>query len=226
MEREGRDAESGSDGEDICDPPIRPAFNTTDELPLVKYMFTKVFTAYRSAMSIGLYNAVGKEFMRTLGDYSNLCLINPITSPFLFLASTSTGFPQPGALYVTWELPPRVLRSKEDSHRYFRRERYADYVVYDTHNALNVIVVEVKQDEAVAIELQNNEQMLGLWKEKQRVMLGLETRAKIVWPKILLRQNNTLQMYYLQSLYIKEDRDLATLLKLLMAFLVLVDYCY
>ena len=65
VEREGRDAESGSDGEDICDPPIRPAFNTTDELPLVKYMFTKVFTAYRSAMSIGLYNAVGKEFMTT-----------------------------------------------------------------------------------------------------------------------------------------------------------------
>ena len=83
VEKEGRDAESGSDGEDICDPPICPAFNTTDELPLVKYMFTKVFTAYRWAMSIGLYNAVGKEFMRTLGDYSNLCLINPITSPFL-----------------------------------------------------------------------------------------------------------------------------------------------
>ena len=87
VERQGRDPESGSDGEDICDPPICPAFNTSDELPLLKYVFRKVFTAYQSAMSIGLYNAVDKEFMRALGEYSNLCLIDPSTSPFLFIES-------------------------------------------------------------------------------------------------------------------------------------------
>ena len=77
-----RDPESGSDGEDISDPPIYSAFTTT-ELPVVKFLFAKLFSAYQVARPVGLYTAVGKEFMRALGEYSNLCLTTTTISPFL-----------------------------------------------------------------------------------------------------------------------------------------------
>lgn len=55
-------------------------------------------------------------------------------------------------------------------------------------------------------------------------MLGLEVSSHTIRPKILTREGNLLRMCCSQSLNINKGSDIASLLKLLMAFLVLVDY--
>ena len=56
---------------------------------------------------------------------------------------------------------------------------------YDKITFINVMVSEVKESENSAIEAQNNEQMLGLWKGSQQAMLGLEVYGHCVRPKVL-----------------------------------------
>ena len=126
VEREGREAESGSDGEEIHDLPIRPVFDKV-ELGVVRHMFAGLFDANECAKGVGFYNAVGKRFVRALGDYANLSVTTDATAlptHFFFLESTSKGPPQPGALYLTWKLP-KELRSSE-RFVWAKRERYAD----------------------------------------------------------------------------------------------------
>ena len=69
VEMEGREAESGYDGEEIHDLPIRPVFDKV-ELGVVRHMFAGLFDAYECAKG-GFYNAMGKRFVRALGDYAN-----------------------------------------------------------------------------------------------------------------------------------------------------------
>ena len=52
-----------------------------------------------------------------------------------------------------------------------------DCVVYDTHTEENVVVIEVKTEPDVDVESQNNEQMVGIGRDKQAVMLGLEVKG-------------------------------------------------
>ena len=104
------------------------------------------------------------------------------------------------------------------------RKRYADCIIHDTCTALNVAIIEVKLDEHAAVELQNNEQMLGLWKEHQCAILGLEARGHTVQPKILLGYNDALAMHYLTELNVEKATDMAGLVKLVMAFLIFVEY--
>ena len=104
---------------------------------------------YRAALGIGFYNAVEKLFMSALGDYVNMCTIN--RHQYSYLHSTSTGFTQPGAMYVKWSLPAKVTRAKGAKGRSQQRvltleERYADFVIYDKINCINPVVAEIKQD--------------------------------------------------------------------------------
>ena len=57
-------------------------------------------------------------------------------------------------------------------------------------------------------------------------MLGFEFSGHGVRPKILARENATLHMYYMDNLNIMEGRDFGTLVKLMIAFLVLVESFY
>ena len=87
----------------------------------VKLYFTELFDAYKVALIIGLYNAVGKNFIVSVGRYAKLCLGARATSPFLCLQHTSTSSPQPGALYVNWKLPAKELRSNKAADRVVMR---------------------------------------------------------------------------------------------------------
>lgn len=125
-------------------------------------------------MIIGQYNnSVEKQFLDAAWEYANLCSHHDATTScqFLFLPTTSTGGPQHGTMYVKWSLPKKELKSTGPIIKL--NERYADHVVYDRVNVINVNVSEVKESEDYAIESQKNEQMLGLWRDSQHVMLGL-----------------------------------------------------
>ena len=225
--RAARQAEPESDGEDIHDPAIVPAFDEV-ELVVVKIFFKKLFNAYERAMAIGLYNCVGKEFLDAAGEYVDLCTrvdVTPRTSSqFLYLHNTSTGGPQPGAAYINWSVPKRE-KSGGSTRNIMVRERYAGSVTYDKINIVNVIVGEVKESEDSAIESQNNEQMLRLWKGSQQAMLGLEARGRYVRPKVLSLYKGKLNMCYLKELDLAQPNDLLSLVKLMIAFVVCVEYC-
>ena len=51
---------------------------------------------------------------------------------------------------------------------------------------MNINVSEVKLVDDIPLESQHNEQMLGLWKRHQKVMLGFEAYGFQVRPKILV----------------------------------------
>ena len=223
--RPERLAEPGSDGEDINDAEVVPEFDNLD-LAVVITFFRRFFNAYKVALEIGLYNAVGKNFLDAAWEYMDLCqtTLNK-QSKFAYLHNTSTGEPQPGAMFIKWSIPKRRSRKTSVGDRKtLSFERYADHVVYDKVTALNVSVSEVKENKESAVEAQNNEQMLGLWKGPQKVMLGQELRGTRVRPKILALKMKEMHMFYLKELDITINMELVELLKLMSAFLVCVDY--
>ena len=57
-----------------------------------------------------LHALSGKLFKRALGNYVNMSTIN--RHQYSYLHSTSTGFTQPGTMYVKWSLPAKVSRAK------------------------------------------------------------------------------------------------------------------
>lgn len=201
---------------------------TNAQLLLVKRLFKQFYNSYETAMIVGPYTCIGKQFLDNAWAYASLCCDDDMTeSNFLFLHNTLKGGPQPGAMYIRWCLPKKPLKSTRPAEQYIKvNERYADNIVYDKINTVNVNVSEVKENEDDDKSIsQNNEQMLGLWRPSQKVMLGLELCGTIVRPKVLLLQEEKLIMCYLKEINLKEGLDLMNLLKLMMSFLICVDYC-
>lgn len=170
---------------------------------------------------------MGKHFLDNISIFADLCTQLDVTrrSMFLHTHNTSKGAPQPGAFWVKWSLPKKVNLSQGGHLRsIIPRERYADNIVYDRNTFINVLVAEVKESEESAIEAQNNEQMLGLWKPSQQVMLGIEAQGQILRPKVLYSIGGKLTMYYLKDLHLDNGDDLMMFAKLIMAFLTCVSY--
>ena len=218
--RAGRQATSDSDDERIPDLPIVPRFNAT-EMAVVQLEFDKLRENYVAGLRIGFFNAVGKSFVVALGNYVNMATNN--RRQYMYLQSTATGFSQPGALFMNWSLPSRTLRSQSLERIIHTNERYADCIIYDRYNCVNVVVVEVKENEEEASESQNNEQMVGLWKTGQIAMLGLEFHTNTVGPKILALIDDAMHMFYLNSLDLRDANDFSAAYNVL-CYLCKVSY--
>lgn len=222
--RPGQQADPESDGEDIPDHPIIPVY-TQYELSIVNFMFLRLRETYEAALKVGLYNCVGKYFLERFSEFLDLCTrvdVN-MASKFLHVHNTSTGAPQPGAFVVKWSIPKRVNLSGGQRSE-IPKERYADNVTYDKLTYINVITSEVKENEDSAIEAQNNEQIVGLWKHSQQAMLGLEARGFTVRPKVLCLVDGQFTMCYMKELKLNNANDLQTLARLMIAFLICVKY--
>ena len=223
--RPGREADTDSGGDDIPDPPIIPVY-TEAQMGVVNFVFNNcLLVNYKSAMAVGLYNCVGKYFLDGISTFADLCTRANITqgSNFMCRHNTSTGSPQPGAFWVKWSIPKKGNLT-EGSRSIVQRERYADHIIYDRSTSINVVVGEVKESAESAIEAQNNEQMLGLWKPSQQAMLGIEAHGQILRPKILYLNGGKFTMCYLKSLELGLGSDLQKLAKLIMAFFICVRY--
>ena len=221
--RRARLRESDSDDEHIIDHEVLPEFDDV-QLAVVNVFFKRFFAAHEAALKVGLFNAVGKEFLDSAWEYLDLCQSS--SSKFKYLHNTAKGKSEPGAMFVKWSLPQREFRSSTDtdSRKVLTNERYADHIVYDKVDIINVCVLEVKEKTESPIEAQNNEQMLGLWKGSQQVMLGLEVNGYSVRPKILALIGMEMQMFYLEERNINKMEEFYELLKLMAAFLICVNY--
>ena len=223
--RHGREADTDSGGDDIPDPPIIPVYNEA-QMGVVNFVFNNcLLVNYKSAVEVGLYNCVGKYFLDGISTYADLCTRANVAvgSYFMCRHSTSTGSPQPGAFWVKWSIP-KNLTEGEENRSTVQRERYADHVIYDRNTSINVVVSEVKENPESALEAQNNEQMLGLWKKSQQAMLGFEAKGQILRPKILYFDGEEFSMCYFKSLELGRGSDLQKLARLIMAFLICVHY--
>ena len=113
------------------------------------------------------YKVVARHFMVALCKFADLCL-SSTHSRFMYLQQKSTGFLHPGALFIKWNVSPRLLRSKsaesdkEDACKPYKR--YANTIVYASTNEVNIAVVEIKDDEKRVSEAQHNERRLGYGK--------------------------------------------------------------
>ena len=79
---------SDSDDEEIANPESVPAFSVV-ELAVVQHMFNDLYVKYSSAVTHGFFNALGKFFFLSLGQYANCCCSNDLQHQFLH--STAKG---------------------------------------------------------------------------------------------------------------------------------------
>ena len=92
------------------------------------------------------YNAVAKHFVVALCKFADLCL----SSTPSYLQQHILASLQPGALFIKWNVSPRLLRSrsaesdKEDACKPYKK--YADAIIYDSTNKVNVAVVKIKEE--------------------------------------------------------------------------------
>ncbi len=213
-----------SDGEEITDFERLPEY-TECELSVLNYLGRMFFNVYKVAINVGLFNCIGKEFMKYACEYANMCYFKGYeNSPYLHLYSTATGEYQPGGLAVNWKTPKRILRTSSEDTVEDSGDRYADFVVFNHASDINVVVAEIKEKVDNPIRSQNNEQMLGLWRSKQNVMLGFELRGKTAKPKILILEGNEFVMCYLNELDMESSSDLKIFLKFIIAFNSCVTY--
>ena len=208
---------SDSDDEPVPYPPNEQPF-TNLELAVVNYTFTQLKNAYTAAKAVGFVNCCGKAFFVELCRFTYLVKLG--NSPHKALLSTGKGCCQPGAFFINWEVPSRPLRSNQTSNTIQNFERYADCVSYNKTTFMNEIVTDNSSSDEEHT-LQHNEQMVGLWKPGQQVMLGFEFYTKFVIPKVLVRQKNSSGKDILCMLCIKKmdlNNDMGILSKLIIAF--------
>ena len=217
-----------TDNNESEDTEIKPAFDA-EQTAVVNFLFKELHEMYDIAIKAGLFNCIGKRFLRLVGEYIRLCFIgSPKEEVIKSLLNTSKGSLQPGACLIKWSVLKRIIKSntEQDQRCIVTNERYADNVVYDAEKDINIIVSEVKESFNDATKAQNNEQMLGLWKKNQQAMLGLQFNGLIVIPKVLLLQSDGFHLYYLPELNVSNNDAFCDLLYLMLAFLSIVNYSF
>lgn len=215
---------SDSDDESVPYPRVEPAF-TSEEMVVLHFLFGNLQESYLTGREVGFTNCVGKDFAQSLCKYTNHSCLQKGERKYL-LNTTSKGSTQPGAFYIKWSLPSRLLRSTDTNDDSLSTlERYSDVVAYNTTSLFNEIVFEVNDDaeepkeaEMTSAEPQHNEQMLGLWRPDQQAMLGFEFYTNVAQPKILLLRNNSLHMFYLPQFNFENSTDLCHMTRLIIAF--------
>ena len=112
----------------------------------------------------------------------------------VYHTTSSLGDSQPGMCSVQWELLKKGTRQNQEEaaaamHTF---NRYPDFTV-QKENTFH-IVGEIKSTDSVAIG-QNLEQMIGLFKPNQTMMVGLVIWPHQIQPQILYRIRGTFELH-------------------------------
>ena len=216
-------AVSDSDDEQVPDPEIPPAFSET-ELGVLDFLYHALWLAFGEARRKNFQNAVGKDFLTEFGKF--LLQVHPADTTWRYKSTHSTnpsGEAQPGSLAITHTTLRRELRTPSLLERTQAHQKsVADYVLFDKDKSRYCIVGELKSDEDGA-ESQNIEQMVGLFRKDQAVMLGFTCNPQAVLPRVLLQAEGTLKLYTLPTLSLKEACYSESLRKLFIAFTSIVN---
>ena len=133
---------SDSDDEQLPDPALPPAFSTT-ELALVQVCSKNLHFAFRSAVTHGFTNAVGKMFFYHFAAF--ILLLRPTDQFKPYISTNPHGDCQPGSSSLTHTVPKRKTRDTEaNDTSSSTTERVADFVVFDQSKTIYTIVGEIK----------------------------------------------------------------------------------
>ena len=200
---------------------ITPAF-ATDELVVLNFQYSgHLWDSYQAARVKGFQNAMGKFCFVELGNF----LIN-IHALCLYTSACSTnpkGDVQPGNFLVILTDECRELRANSTPKIRKQQWRIADYVMYDRRNDMYSIVGEIKSDARDDAEVQNVEQMVGLFRQRQQAMLGFTCNKEAITLRILIQHQDTLRLTVLPPLSLAEEEYSESMRKLAQLFLAFIS---
>ena len=221
--RHATTTDADSDDEQVPDPVIPPAF-TQEELAVLNDTYCNfLWPCFQKAVSKKFQNAQGKHFFVALGNFLKRVHLPHIQQYYESTCSTNPqGACQPGNLKIIITDTPREFRTSTKKCQ----RRVADYVMYDARNNMYSIVGEIKSADERVAEYQNVEQMVGLFRKKQKAMLGFTCTPSAFIPRILIHQQRTLELHTLQTLSLAYDnvaQSLRIIAQLFIAFISIVN---
>lgn len=150
-------------------------------------------------------------------------------------STASAGKHQPGSSSyireIVWSIPSSArstptLDGVTSSSSTKETTCYGDVTYFDRYKRLYTIVLEIKSNDKDASETQITDQMFGLFRSKQRAMLGLVFKPNLVSIHILHRQatiNHLDFLTYNYDLSLLQSETLRAVAKLILAFIHFVD---
>jgi hypothetical protein len=233
IERPGSNVISDSDSEGIIDPPIDPPFSKSDWKSITDFFFETggLKELFQVAKAQSFYNHAGKEFVSSFKKFCSILV--PGRKAYVNHSTCSSGEFQPGSTsYIE-----SVIRSTPSSNRSTPTcdgvtskprevvcERFTDVAYWDEKKKIYPIITEVKSADKQASETQLTEQMFGLFRKHQKVMLGLAIKPNFVGIKIMTKEKGSLEIHSLESdLSLLKHTVLRKIGKLIMAFMYYID---
>ena len=202
------------DGVEYTDRAVINPFNSLD-FDYFQRRLKSLYYRYRGAKEASFQSTQGKFFF-TL--FTAILALDHVEMDFLHSTNPS-GDSQPGAFEVSWILNCPTTRSNaQESQRSERHQlRVADFVAWNFER--NIYPIEIKSDDRAPVFFQSLEQMLGLFKKQQKVMLGLVCQPSFVTPVIVRRTDSHIIVTQLAKLdFTNNISNMIELTELLISF--------
>ena len=177
------ESDSG-DEETLIDREVSSPFSA-DEVVIINLRLKSVWETFALVQYNDFHNAQGKYFIR---DFCELArTVVPHVESRCYISTNPSAPRQPGYAEIIWKLDAPQLRStSEDQTVSQANHSVPDFIMFNVMHQMVSVVAEVKSGEGEAGGLdQNMEQMLGLWKSNQVLMLGLVLDSGNIHPRVL-----------------------------------------
>lgn len=236
--------ETDSGDEQVADAPIYPAFSEA-EWVLVMVEFTSLRRHYAQAKEFNFENAVGKCFLVQLMRFCCVVVDNKMDQENLkqsFNMGTShSGTVQPGcsqfkkifagrrgrstpspAPSASGENPSPAPTSTPQMEMMITK-KYPDVCYWDNLKHLYSIVGEAKSSDYQPVEDQLLDQMFGLFRPYQKMMLGFAVKPNQACIKILEKDGPDLYCRSFPDLNFTTPQDLKQLVRYFFGFIYFLD---
>lgn len=242
--RAGAVEQSDSSDETEIDEPIPPPFSE-QEWKLIQCQFTQLRKHYRQAKARNFENAVGKYFLTKLLKFCCVVVENredqESLSETMCMGTNPSGDAQPGSSQFIKEIPGRRGRSATSSVtsspapgtstetsteqlEWSTTRKYSDVCHWDHVRKLYPICGEAKSGDKQPAENQLIDQMFGLFRPDQKVMLGFAVKPNQACIKIMEKEGmHTLNCRSFPNLNLTIMKDMQVLVRLFFGFIFFVD---
>ncbi len=240
--RAGAVGESNSGDEQEIDEPIFAAFSE-EEWVVIKDEFDILRRHYDQAKSCSFENAVGKYFLAKLLKFCCVVVENRHDRVFLresmSMGTNPSGNAQPGCSQFEKIIPCHRGRSATSSatsspapgtsgtlteqQESTVSKKYADVCHWDRVKCLYPIVGEAKSGDDQPAESQLIDQMFGLFRPYQKMMLGFAVKSNKACIKIMEKSGNNLNCRSFPDLNFTNMENVQELVRLFWGFIFFVD---
>ena len=214
------DGEDSDNGVGYTDRAVENPY-TSEEFYHFQVEMQALHHRFQSAKITHFQNAQGKFFFSQLTKVLTL----DIQQMDSLHSTSASGECQPGALEITWILKYPTTRSSNRSEGQKtiekKQQQTPDFVVWDSQKDIYRIVGEIKSNDDTPVFFQSEEQMMGLFKTDQKVMLGLVCQPSSITPVVARRRESSMIVTQLPKIqFMKRDgTELYRLAELILCFI-------